>query len=362
MKLFAKNMKIKTILVAVAACVLAAACGKKVSDVTTITGTVEGDDLPSSVTVSVPGVGDTAADVVNGKFTIKVPASSSVVSFISTDNGIKGRFISDGTPLTMTLSKTAAAVITSKYPKVSVQARNDALHKTLSELTSKYQTLSEEFKAKGEDKMDSLYTAFEAEYIDVNKKAFEQNTDNIIAATALDNLQYDLKADDLSSMISSLSSEMLESERVQSIKKTIESKVATAEGKMFTDFEVNGVKFSTFVGNGKYVLVDFWASWCGPCKAEIPNIRKVYEKYAGSDFDVLSVAVWDKPEATVAAAKEEGITWPQMIDAQRIPTDIYGIQGIPHIILFGPDGTILKRDLRGDDIESEVAKYVQAKK
>ncbi|MBQ5410655.1 MAG: TlpA family protein disulfide reductase, partial [Bacteroidales bacterium] len=121
-------------------------------------------------------------------------------------------------------------------------------------------------------------------------------------------------------------------------------------------------KFSDYVGNGKYVLVDFWASWCGPCKEEIPNIKKVYNKYNGEDFDVLSVAVWDKATASISAANALGITWKQIIDAQRIPTDIYGIQGIPHIMLIGPDGTILKRDLRGADIEAEVAKYVKAKR
>ena len=81
--------------------------------------------------------------------------------------------------------------------------------------------------------------------------------------------------------------------------------------------------------------------------------------YAGPEFDILSVAVWDKKDDTIESAKEQGIVWNQIIDAQRIPTNTYGIDGIPHIILFGPDGTIVKRDLRGDDIEAEVAKHVK---
>ena len=120
------------------------------------------------------------------------------------------------------------------------------------------------------------------------------------------------------------------------------------------------VKFSDYIGKGKYILVDFWASWCGPCIREIPNIKDVYATYGGDKFDILSVAVWDKLEDTKRAAEELELPWNQIVNAQQIPTDLYGIDGIPHIILFGPDGTILKRELRGPAIAAEIAKYVSA--
>lgn len=137
-----------------------------------------------------------------------------------------------------------------------------------------------------------------------------------------------------------------------------DKQVETAEGKMFTDFEAEYdgkvVKLSDYVGKGKYVLVDFWASWCGPCRAEIPNLLSVYEKYKGDNFEVLGVATWDAPEDTKTAIEQLGITYPQIMNAQKAGSDAYGINGIPQIILFGPDGTILKRNLRGAAIEDAV--------
>ncbi|MDR2915306.1 MAG: AhpC/TSA family protein [Tannerella sp.] len=139
----------------------------------------------------------------------------------------------------------------------------------------------------------------------------------------------------------------------------------TAVGKPFVDFTIeNGnldgssASLSDYVGKGKYVLVDFWASWCRPCRMEAPIIAEVYNKYKGDLFDVVSVAVWDQREATLRAIDEDGNTWSQILDAQAVPTELYGIQGIPHIILFGPDGTILARDLRGDNLKSKVAEVL----
>ncbi len=138
---------------------------------------------------------------------------------------------------------------------------------------------------------------------------------------------------------------------------------ATAEGKMFVDFEAKYEgkvqKLSDYVGKGKYVLVDFWASWCGPCKAEIPNLIEVYNKHKGDKFTVLGVATWDKPKDTLKAIEQLGIPYPQIMNAENAGSDAYGILGIPEIILFGPDGTILKRGLRGSAIEKMVEEIVK---
>lgn len=137
----------------------------------------------------------------------------------------------------------------------------------------------------------------------------------------------------------------------------------SAVGQMFTDFqaEYDGktYKLSDYVGRGKYVLVDFWASWCGPCKAEIPNLIKVYNQYKGNKFEVLGVATWDEPKASLKTIEQMKIPYPQILNAQRAGSDAYGITGIPQIILFGPDGTILKRDLRGEQIEATIKELLK---
>ena len=129
-------------------------------------------------------------------------------------------------------------------------------------------------------------------------------------------------------------------------------------GAKYEDFTVEydgrSTKLSDYVGHGQYVLIDFWASWCGPCRAEIPNLMAVYQKHKDQGLMVVGIASWDKPEASLKAIEEDGVSYPQIINAQDIATNAYNIGGIPHIILFAPDGTILARGLRGEEIEKKL--------
>ena len=148
-------------------------------------------------------------------------------------------------------------------------------------------------------------------------------------------------------------------EHLARTKTSMTARAKTDVGCKFVDFEVEyegkTTRLSDYVGKGKYVLTDFWASWCAPCRAELPNLIAAYNTYKDSGLVVLGIAAWDKPEATLKAIDEEKIPYPQIINSQKIATDVYGISGIPEIILFGPDGTIVARGLRDKAIGAKLA-------
>ena len=157
-------------------------------------------------------------------------------------------------------------------------------------------------------------------------------------------------------------------EIIQNEKKSLEGKQATAPGKPFVDFEGtdaagNPVKLSDYVGKGNYVLVDMWASWCGPCKREIPNLAEVHNLYKDKGLTVLGVFVSDDIKNLEPTLKEENITWAQIVDNERKALKGYGVDGIPAIMLIGPDGTILERGsaMRGENIKKNIEKYLLKK-
>ncbi len=147
-------------------------------------------------------------------------------------------------------------------------------------------------------------------------------------------------------------------ERVKRYQQSFDRQEATAEGQPFTDFEIeyNGTthRLSDVVGHGDYVLVDYWASWCGPCIRQTAVIKDIYNEYKDKGLKVLGVAVWDEPDATLAAIEKHELPWECWINGQSVPTDLYGIMGIPCIILYGPDGTILSRDKQSDELKAAV--------
>lgn len=262
---------------------------------------------------------------------------------------------------------------------VSGTPLNDSYSKYNAEMIAIYKevnTLYTQLREKRtEDNQDEIRQEYEAAFEndfnprinELNLNLLEANKNTILGEVALERLK---DSDDIfenerfKTLLADLGPVVKDSKTYQAIVLKMDNVGKTDEGMQFVDFEVTQedgkvVKFSDYVGKGKYVLVDFWASWCGPCIAEIPNLKSVYDKYKGDNFELLGVAVGDKEQDSRASVKKYDMTWPIIYNAGTLPIDIYGIKGIPCIILFGPDGKILKKNLRGEEIGKEIANYIK---
>jgi len=199
----------------------------------------------------------------------------------------------------------------------------------------------------------------EEEYVGTLKTAFEQHQADPAGAVFLYYLAFEVPVEEALAMYEGASDAVKNTTCMKTAVEGWQKQVVSSAGHPFIDFEVEcdgkTTRLSDYVGGGrKLTVVDFWASWCGPCKREIPYLIDVYNRYHAQGVEVVGVATWDEPAATLEAIDKLAIPYPQIINAQRLGSDAYGIEGIPEILLIGEDGMILARGLRGEGIEEAV--------
>ena len=126
--------------------------------------------------------------------------------------------------------------------------------------------------------------------------------------------------------------------------------------------DTSGKMFSLSQLKGKYVLVDFWASWCGPCRAENPNVVVAYRKYSSKNFTVLGVSLDKNKASWIEAIKTDHLTWTHISDLKHwasVAVPLYGFTGIPYNVLIDPQGKIIASSLRGADLEDKLAEVLK---
>jgi peroxiredoxin len=208
------------------------------------------------------------------------------------------------------------------------------------------------------DSAGALYEEVSKHMTDIFVSTVERNINNPLGLTFFEEQYLMFKEDVISRILKLVKAPNTERKGIQKIEEHISRLSKVAKGKPFIDFalatpEGKEIKLSDFAGKNKLVLVDFWASWCGPCRQEMPTLVEAYKKYHKKGLEIVGVSFDDNAERWKGAIDQLNITWPQMSDLKGWKCEagqLYGVRSIPHTVLINAEGIIIEKNLRGEEL------------
>ena len=311
----------------------------------------------------------TLADPVMGSLRAKyqeVPGAKSMKA-ISYNRDIKQVFLENSKIKIASVDSFANATIKGSKSHTAYVSWTDLTKEETAQSAALNKEYSEFYKKKDQAGMDKIDAAFDklTEQKNIkNKQYLKDNASSPIAMFVLKQYAgYDINADDVEPMFLALPEQLRASPAGKDMTEKLETAKKTGVGKMAMDFTQNdtlGIPVSLSSFRGKYVLIDFWASWCGPCRQENPNVVKAFNAYNSKGFTVLGVSL-DQPTAKdkwMKAIHDDKLTWTQVSDLKYWKNDVavqYGIQAIPQNFLIDPQGKIVGKNLRGEALNKKLA-------
>lgn len=309
-----------------------------------------------------------SALVQNGAFSLKgvtaAPELCVLVNPIAEGKASRVAFILENAKLTANLgeeSSVTGSVENDQYNK---------LYQDLKQLYAQTKELAADMKSEDADVVaaaEKKYEAIEKEATAMSKAYIKANPSSKLAALVFSDNRYNLTEEEQNEILAKVDENFKSVPGIDKMIKHLEVLSNSAIGKKFIDFEMADAKgkthkLSEYVGNGKVVLIDFWASWCSPCRREMPNLVKAYKEYKGKGFDIIGISLDNKADAWEKGVKDLGITWAQLSDLQGWKNSgaaLYGVNSIPHTILVDKDGTILAKNLHGEALDAKLKEVLK---